>query len=249
LGRSTALMKSGNMPNQLSESSNPVELRAYYERQGEEVRRSGQAIRCSEDSVTRVIIELLRSQLNSFQTILDVGCGANLDYDLFLAERGKDVVGVEFSLSFLRLAPRHPRIQLVQGNATSLPFADGAFEAAICSETVEHIPSDEAAVAELARVLRPKGLLVFTVPNLWNLERLVDMVRTRSVRIRMMEGHLREYSRRRVLRLLVPFFHVEHIAPVPFGWSGEWGPKLDRLVRSGLLASASKSIALVARRR
>jgi len=231
-------MNPGSRLNKLSEHSEPSELRAYYERQGEEVERSGQGIRCSEESVTRAIIALLHSELNSFQTILDVGCGANLDYDVYLANRGKDVVGVELSLSFLKLAPRHRRIQLVQGNATALPFAGGTFEAAICSETVEHIPSDAAVMAEIARVLHPKGLLIFSVPNLWNLERLVNMVRERSLTISMMEGHLREYTRRRALSL-----------PVPFGWSGRWGSKLDQLVKTGLLAYGSKSIALVARRR
>jgi SAM-dependent methyltransferase len=236
-------------PNNLSVRSDHAELRAYYERQGDEAGRSGQGIRCSEDTVTDAVIGLLHSELNSFQTVLDVGCGANLDYDLFLAKNGKHVVGLEFSLSFLKLAPRHPRIQLIQGDATALPFEEAAFDAAICSETVEHIPSDEVVIAEVARVLRPKGLLVFSVPNLWNLARLIDMVRRRSLTVTMMEGHLREYTRKRALRLLAPCFRIERIVPVPFGWSGRWGTKLDALVRSGVLARGSKSIALLARRR
>ncbi len=242
-------MASESDSDQLSEHSDPAELRAYYERQGENAARSGRGIRCSEESITRTVIQLLQRELASFEMVLDVGCGANLDYDLFLAQEGKDVVGIELALGFLRLAPRHCRIQLIQGSATALPFAANTFEAVICSETVEHIPSDEAAVAEIARVLRPKGLLVFTVPNLWSLARLVEMAKGRSLEVTMMEGHLREYTRRRALRLLAPWFWVERIAPVPFDWSGRWGAKLDWLVRTGILARASKSIALVARRR
>jgi SAM-dependent methyltransferase len=242
-------MTSGNRPNHPSDQSDHAELRAYHDRQGDEAARSGRGIRCSEETVTRAVIELLHPRLNSFQTVLDVGCGANLDYDLFLAEHGKDVVGVEFSRSFLKLAPRNPRIHLVQGTATALPFADGEFQAAICSETVEHIPADDAVVAEIARVLRPGGLLVFTIPNLWNLARLIDFVKRRSLKVTLMEGHLREYTRRRALRILIPHFEIEKIIPVPFGWTGRWGAKLDWLIRAGVLTRASKSIAAVGHRR
>ena len=45
-----------------------------------------------------------------------------------------------------------------------LPFPDGAFDRVIASEVLEHIPDDRAAIAELARVLRPGGTLAVTVP-------------------------------------------------------------------------------------
>src|SRR5262249_2378917 len=143
----------------------------------------------------------------------------------------------------------HPRIELRWADATALPFETGAFDGAICSETAEHVPDDGAALSEIARVLRPGGILVFTVPVLWNLARLTEMLRKRSRRIQMMEGHLREYTRAQALELLRPHFEVERILPVPFGWKGPLGTPLDLLVRSGLLARASKSFAALARRR
>jgi SAM-dependent methyltransferase len=181
--------------------------------------------------------------------VLDVGCGANLDYDLALADRGIDVVAVDFVPIFLEHAPRHPRIELRLADATNLPFESCTFDAAICSEVAEHVPEDRAVVREIARVLRPGGLLVFTVPILWNLGRLIEMLKRRSLKIRMMEGHLREYTRGEALSLLGPHFAVERVLPVPFGWRGPLGTPLDALVRSGVLACASKSFAALARRR
>ena len=46
-------------------------------------------------------------------------------------------------------------LESVNGDATGLPFADGSFDRIIASEVMEHIDDDEAALAELARVLRP----------------------------------------------------------------------------------------------
>lgn len=48
--------------------------------------------------------------------------------------------------------------------AAPLPFADESFRYVLCSEVLEHLEDDDAAVAEIARVLRPDGTAVITVP-------------------------------------------------------------------------------------
>ena len=57
------------------------------------------------------------------------------------------------------------RLQAVRGDATRLPFADGCADRIVAAEVMEHIPDDAAAIAELARVLRPGGVLAITVPR------------------------------------------------------------------------------------
>jgi SAM-dependent methyltransferase len=52
----------------------------------------------------------------------------------------------------------------VRGSALALPFATGSFDRVIASEVLEHVADDGAALAELARVLRPGGALAVTVP-------------------------------------------------------------------------------------
>lgn len=222
--------------------------RLYYERQGREARSTGAGIQCSEPSVTEVVLRMLAEHSHRFTSILDVGCGANLTYDLPLSQRGKKVTGVEFARAFLELAPPHPGISLVQADATRLPFRTACFDAVVCSETVEHVPDDEGVISEIARVLKPGALFFFTVPNLWNAARLIGMVRTLSPRVTLMEGHLREYSPAQVRRLLASRFRVVREYPVGFGWTGPRGRLVDRAVRSGALARLSKSIAVVAER-
>jgi SAM-dependent methyltransferase len=223
-------------------------LRAYYERQGIEARRTGQGIRCSEPTITEAVLALALPERAKIRRLLDVGCGANLDYDIVLADLGVEIVGVDFAESFLALAPGHSRITLQRADATSLPFESGSFDAVICSETVEHVPDDRAVLREISRVLEPRGLLVFTVPLLWNLARLTTMLRERK-RIELMEGHLREYTWKQARQLLQPHFVIRRVIPVPFGWSGPLGTPLDFLVRRGLLSRFSKSFAALAQKR
>ena len=51
------------------------------------------------------------------------------------------------------------------GDALRLPFPDGHFDRVLAAEILEHIPDDELAMAELARVLRPGGTAAVTVPR------------------------------------------------------------------------------------
>jgi SAM-dependent methyltransferase len=52
-----------------------------------------------------------------------------------------------------------------------MPFGDGSFDRVIAAEVLEHVPADQRALAEIARVLRPGGLLAVTVPA-WLPERI-----------------------------------------------------------------------------
>jgi len=224
--------------------------RSYYERQGAEALAAQSAFHCSEDSVVTAVSEMVTPYLDEFDTVLDVGCGANLAYDFAIARQGKQVYGVDFTMNFLRLAPKDRLgIFLAQADALELPFRDGAFGAVICSETIEHIPDESATIAEIARVLRPNGLLFVTVPNLWNAHRLIRIVRTRDFTIQLMEGHVREYSPRRLRRLLARRFAIERNVSVGFGWTGRYGGPLERLLKLPGFRRFCKSIAVVARRR
>jgi 2-polyprenyl-3-methyl-5-hydroxy-6-metoxy-1,4-benzoquinol methylase len=223
--------------------------REDYERQGAQVLSSGSEFRCSSDSIIKAVIMMARDNSHRFKSIVDVGCGADPSYAREIAAMGKQVHGLDYTFNFLRLAqPRSSNIGLAQADATQMPYRDSAFDAAICSETVEHIPDDRRVVQEIARVLKPGGLLFFTVPNLWNAARIVSMIKARDFTVQLGEHHIREYSPREVHRLLSPWFTLERRYTVGFGWKGPLGGTIERMVSLGPLRRFSSSIAVVAKK-
>ena len=108
--------------------------------------------------------------------LLDLGCGAGrhafealrrgarvtaFDYD---EGELKDVAGMVRAMVDSGEVPAGGVCAPARGDATNLPFPDASFDRIIAAEVLEHIVEDEAAIAELARVLRPGGTMAVTVP-------------------------------------------------------------------------------------
>jgi SAM-dependent methyltransferase len=94
--------------------------------------------------------------------ILDVGCGTGR-HTAYLANRGGDVVGVDQSPEMLaRAVTKHDVSELCQAVVTELPFADGAYDAALCALVLAHFPDLGQPLAELTRVVRPGGTLLIS---------------------------------------------------------------------------------------
>lgn len=119
-----------------------------------------------------------RMGLQAGDKILDLGCGFGR-HAYEAARRGAHVVALDAGAEEVdgvagtfaamvdagELSAESTRVGAIQGDALHLPFADGTFDRVICSEVLEHIPNDEAAMRELSRVLRPGGTMAITVPR------------------------------------------------------------------------------------
>jgi demethylmenaquinone methyltransferase / 2-methoxy-6-polyprenyl-1,4-benzoquinol methylase len=92
--------------------------------------------------------------------VLDAACGTG---DLAVADAAagaREVVGVDFSPRMLERARRKSaRIEWVEADLLSLPFADASFDAATIGFGVRNVPELERGLRELRRVLRPGGRL------------------------------------------------------------------------------------------
>lgn len=99
--------------------------------------------------------------------LLDVGCGEGR-VGRALVERGHEVVGVDADETMADLA------DAVVADACALPFPAGDFDAVVSAHALMEIGELDAAVAEIARVLRSGGVLVAVIEHPFSSGRRVD---------------------------------------------------------------------------
>ena len=87
---------------------------------------------------------------------LDLGAGTGAASRALLAAGASRVVAVDSAMAMLT-HDAHQRPPAVAGDALALPFADGAFDAAVAAFSLNHLADPAAGLREAARVTRPGG--------------------------------------------------------------------------------------------
>lgn len=147
--------------------------------------------------------------------LLDLGCSKSTNA-IEMSSLGFEVVGVDSR----KLPLNHPNFTLIQANAADLPFDDESFDGAVALSSLEHIgpgwhngakggSSDEQVIAEVFRVLKPRGRFLLTMP----------------FGRRAISAARRIYDRRQLDRLLAAFNIIERGYGIHEG--GAWSFRLD----------------------
>ena len=116
----------------------------------------------------RLVLRELRPFLRAAARLLDVGCGDGTFLVHLLARHPEvDVAGIDFSATGVSSAPEPLKPRLAVGDVERLAdhYPPASFDLATCIEVLEHVSRPEAVVEGLARLLRPGGVFVLTVPH------------------------------------------------------------------------------------
>ena len=124
-------------------------------------------------------LEPLVDYTNSGDKVLDAGCGNGRLYPA-LKERNIEYFGIDNSDQLIKIAKeKFPEANFQIADILKIPFPDNYFDKIYCIAVLHHIPSDELrlqAMKELKRALKPKGLLILTVWNLWQRKNIWNQV-------------------------------------------------------------------------
>lgn len=138
----------------------------------------------------RLALAMLEQYSSSKERIIDVGSGTGAV--LTELQRQGWAGGVDFSPLAMQFCRERGLPNLMVGNAEKLPLQSEVLDVVVSLDTLEHVPDDEAAVSEIARSLKPGGVLILNVPAykwLWGPHDVALM-------------HQRRYTRRQVKELL-----------------------------------------------
>ena len=161
------------------------------------------------EAIHDTVVGILANQPRG--TLLDVPAGEGA-----LASR---LIDAGFDVRCCDLYPEIFRLEgvdMLRGNLDGeLPFADQSFAYVTCLEGLEHIENPQQAMREFARVLKPSGQLIVSVPNILNIEERLKWL------LYGYTSHFKPISRPAVERLRAEYDHrVEIAAHVnPIGYS------------------------------
>lgn len=99
--------------------------------------------------------------------VLDLACGEGYGSNL-LATFASKVIGVDRDAGSIAHAQgkyRRRNLKFLEGTCSAIPCADQSIDLVASFETIEHIAEHKAFLAEIKRVLAPKGLLIISSPD------------------------------------------------------------------------------------
>lgn len=113
-------------------------------------------------STPRKLAKRLSKYLHKGDLIIDTACGTglnslNYNYSKFI------FIGIDISLQMLKIAKKRGKYrQLFASDIQKTPFKDSLFDAAILTAALEHYSDINPFVAEIQRIVKPKGIIAFT---------------------------------------------------------------------------------------
>ncbi len=132
------------------------------------------------DVVKQREIVLAALNLQPGERILDIGSGPGLLIEDMAAVIGPagSICGIEISAPFIALSQKRcshlSQVEIREGDATSLPYNDYEFDAAVSTQVYEYIEDIDTCLTELYRVLKPGGRALVLCTDwdtlIWNTE-------------------------------------------------------------------------------
>ena len=150
---------------------------------------------------------LFREWIGTGKRVLDLGCRTGALTRAYLA--GNDVVGVDVDRDSLAEAAKLGIEPVWADVDEPLPFEAAGFDVVVAGELLEHVRFPDRLVREVARVLRPGGLLVGSVPNSYRLKSRLRFLVGRPPEFADDPTHLRMFGAADLRRLLAPLDGVE----------------------------------------
>ncbi len=178
-----------------------------------------------------VTVDYEKLNLTPGSVVLDAGCGSGRHLRGLAKLPGLKIVGIDRNPKDVEdakasLANMPDALSkdwsVMTADITALPFDDAYFDCVICSEVLEHIPEHEKALAELVRVLKPKGALVVSVPRYFS-ERICWMISPAYSNDE--GGHIRIYKKKQMQRMFEQHsgmscweISYKHALHAPYWW-------------------------------
>jgi ubiquinone/menaquinone biosynthesis C-methylase UbiE len=120
-----------------------------------------------------IVDKLAEHSTKENSRLLDCGCGSGI-MTKDAIKLGYDAIGIDISMEMIKIANNYNNHKFAVGSISKLPFKDNSFDGIICIGVIQYINKEIDVFSEFCRVLKPKGFIIFTLPNIATLKYLCD---------------------------------------------------------------------------
>lgn len=195
-------------------------------------------------------------------TIIDIGCGDGI-YEKYLSKSALNkvnIIGIDFSKKQLSKAKRYfNKTYCVDLDSKKTPLKSNSADLIICSEVLEHVFFPEKTIAEISRILKPGGHLIFTTPNVASLQtRLSLLVSGFSPMLNYIKNkeHIRFYSLVDLRELFLPDLKIVEERGIGSCLFAPWNatfklplPRILQLIGDRFFPNLANGFLIVARKK
>lgn len=180
-------------------------LKGLYEAHYVELKRQGVSV------LGEVRGPLFAEWIGTGRQIIDIGCRDGTLTRWF--HKGNIVCGIDIAETPIRICQKSLGVSTILADINEpLPLLSESFDAAVLGEIIEHTYFPSKVLAECARVLKPGGLLLGSVPNGYHILKRWKFLMGQEPESEPL--HFHSYSLRSLQRLLGTHFVVEEICPL-----------------------------------
>ncbi len=158
--------------------------------------------------------EFLHSRIGTGKIVLDIGCRDGVLTSTYA--EGNDVTGVDIDSQALERAHKNLGIKTMQFNLTDdWPLPDASFDFVVAGEVLEHLYFPEKVIERAARVLKPDGVLLGSVPNAFSLINRLRLLAGNKAHTPLNDPtHINQFHRHELIAMLSRHFEKVTISPL-----------------------------------
>lgn len=134
--------------------------------------------------------ELQQAGINLTSHVLDIGTASGNDLQMLMEAGFTNVEGIEPDIDAISFCRYKGFSRITQGSLPEMPFEDSSFDLVVATDILEHVDNDALGVREIARVLKPGGRVLITVPafqSMWGLQDTISLHKRRYRREELLE--------------------------------------------------------------
>jgi 2-polyprenyl-3-methyl-5-hydroxy-6-metoxy-1,4-benzoquinol methylase len=127
--------------------------------------------------------ELFKEWMGKNKKVLDMGCRDGILTRHFIEHN--EVTGLDIDKQALEACRENLNIETKWADfSLQIPITSSSFDVIVAGEVIEHLPYPEITISEIARILKPEGLFIGSVPNSYHIKN----------RLRILKGRLIDYD-------------------------------------------------------